>query len=408
MAKKKKNVPKDEYGNAGVRATLTNAGLADEKIGYDGEYVTYNGKRLMKPEYEKDGTSYAKQSDINSAINEAYKSEGVTIAPIAQLAGTLGVPQYAARFENGNVYLGGREVPSLYESNGIAYGDESAVREAAKGYRNDTGAKGYSEINERYDKRSDKVDMLLDAYLDRGDWSYDPESDPAYNAYAKAAQREGEKAYENILGNMSARTGGMLNSAAISAASAGYGNYLQSIQDKLPEFAKLSYERYKNDREADLEDILSMEDISGTRFDNDISATESANEWNRLNASDEFSRKNSELELSRNALYTDLYDEIMSEEVKSKEIDNAISGADVPYAGDIAKEKAVQAQQKSIGMAKENELTGADTAEKQADVIYRNAVVRGYFLPYEAEYLGIPEGTDPVSSYRRFLILGEV
>jgi len=400
MAKKRKNVPRDEYGNTGVRASLTNAGLSNEKIGYDGEYVTYNGARLMKPEYEKDGTSYAKQEDINSAINRAYKSDGVNVVPIAQMAGTLGVPQYAARFENGNVYLGGRSVPSFYESNGIAYGDETLVRDAAKGYRDDTGTKSYSESRRDYDARSNKVDLLLDAYLNRDDWSYDPDDDPAFRAYANAAQREGEKAYEDILGNMTARTGGMLNTAAVSAASAGYNNYLQSIQDKIPEFAKMSYDRFYDDRKADLEDILSMEEMSDTRLKNSLEITDSANEWNRLNASDEFSRKNAELDLARNTLYTDLYDEIMNMDIKSKEIKNAVSGAEVPYADANAREQ-------SIGLARDNELKAAETAQVQAEVIYRNAVVRGYFLPSEAEYLGVPEGTDPVASYRRYLILGD-
>ena len=44
--KPKMDVPKDSYGNIGIRAAFTNSGLNSADIGYDGEYVTYKGTVL--------------------------------------------------------------------------------------------------------------------------------------------------------------------------------------------------------------------------------------------------------------------------------------------------------------------------------------------------------------------------
>jgi len=52
----------------GVRDTLKNRfGVADERMGWDGEYVTIDGKRAIKPAKNENGTTFASEADFNSA-----------------------------------------------------------------------------------------------------------------------------------------------------------------------------------------------------------------------------------------------------------------------------------------------------------------------------------------------------
>lgn len=426
--KPKAQVPKDDYGNIGVRATLTNSGLNNSDIGYDGEYVTYRGSRILKPEYENDGTSFAKEADINKAINKAYSDMGKNLAPIAQTAASYGVPQYAAKYDNGNVYLGGRAVPSVYQSNGIAYGEADKIKEASDWYKEATGAVSYSDIKTDFDDYKSKMNELIDSYMEKSNRSYNPQSDPAYLAYAETAKREGQKAYEDTLGRMNARTGGYMNTAAATAASQGMNNYLEGIQDKIPEFMNQFYERYADERDAELEAIKTLNDINSKSFSDYMSMAQVADEFNRQSAVDEFNRKNDEKDLWRDSLYTDLYDDIMGLELDNmradlrgarlsadrQQIENTISAADIPYASDMAKEKYQQAVQESIGMARENELKSSETNNKiiennmlETERICRDAVIRGYFLSSEAEFLKINQNADPYQAYLRFQMIKE-
>lgn len=52
----------------GIRETLKNKyNVADERIGYDGEYVTIDGQKSIKPLKNVEGTTYADQATFNSA-----------------------------------------------------------------------------------------------------------------------------------------------------------------------------------------------------------------------------------------------------------------------------------------------------------------------------------------------------
>jgi len=357
---------------------------------------------------------YKSGSEAKADLPDTSSYAGKNIAPIAQMASSLGVPQYAAKYDNGNVYLGGYAVPSVYESNGTAYGETDKIEEAAKNYKKATGSIGFGEIKDSYEDYQTKMKNILDDYMNYSDWRYNPEKDAAYLSYAEAAKREGQKAYEDAIGRMSARTGGYMNTAAATAASQSMNEYLDSVQDKIPEFMEQSYNRYRNKKDSELEAIKMMDDINKRKMSDYIDIAGSVNELNRQNAMDEFERKNAERDLERNILYSELYDDILGLDMRKKDIENVINEANVPYADGSAREKYLQEIEKTINLAKENSLTEQKTNNQiiennimQAENIYKNAVIRGYFLPDEEEYLNLKSGMNPTQAYLRFKLVEE-
>lgn len=78
----------------GVRDELKRYGVTDERIGWDGEYVTIDGKRSIKPTQLNDGRAYADQSTIASAVQPFQQMQ-------QQVAGGQGTPSLVPRPETG-------------------------------------------------------------------------------------------------------------------------------------------------------------------------------------------------------------------------------------------------------------------------------------------------------------------
>ena len=89
-SKTKTQVPKDRSGNSGVRASMTNMGLDNSKIGWKDGYVTYQNLKF-KPANVEDGVSYAPVSDIQSFVNSVYKTQGINPVRVTDYAAPAGM-----------------------------------------------------------------------------------------------------------------------------------------------------------------------------------------------------------------------------------------------------------------------------------------------------------------------------
>lgn len=79
-------------------------------------------------------------------------------------------------------------------------------------------------------------------------WSYDPQTDPVYQAYRDQYTRGAQQAMEDTLGQVSARTGGLASSYATQAAQQGYDQQMQGLNDKIPELYQDAYNRFLTER----------------------------------------------------------------------------------------------------------------------------------------------------------------
>lgn len=102
-----------------------------------------------------------------------------------------------------------------------------------------------------------QIDALTAQILGREAFSYDPETDPAYQQYKESYTRGGERAMQDTLAQMAARTGGLASSYANSVSQQTYDNYMAALADKVPELRQLAYSMYQ-DEGNNLRDNLSM------------------------------------------------------------------------------------------------------------------------------------------------------
>ena len=125
------------------------------------------------------------------------------------------------------------------------------------------GAPSYTS---RYDE---KLNELVDQILNRDPFSYDAENDPLYQVYQGQYQRNGDKAMRDTLGAQAARTGGLSSSYAGSVAQQSYNDYMQGLNDIVPELYKLAYSMYKDDEDsqrANVEMLRALEQGDYAKF----------------------------------------------------------------------------------------------------------------------------------------------
>lgn len=125
------------------------------------------------------------------------------------------------------------------------------------------GAPSYTS---RYDE---KLNELVDQILNRDPFRYDAENDPLYQFYQDKYQRNGDKAMRDTLGAQAARTGGLSSSYAGSVAQQSYNDYMQGLNDIVPELYKLAYSMYKDDEDsqrANVEMLRALEQGDYAKF----------------------------------------------------------------------------------------------------------------------------------------------
>lgn len=111
-------------------------------------------------------------------------------------------------------------------------------------------------------KYQGKIDALTEQILGRAAFEYDPEKDPTYQQYKESYTRNGERAMQDTLGQVSARTGGLASSYAGAAAQQTYDGYMSALADKIPELRQLAYQMYQDEgdtQRANLEMLMALE-----------------------------------------------------------------------------------------------------------------------------------------------------
>ena len=90
-----------------------------------------------------------------------------------------------------------------------------------------------------------RMDAAFRALTEGGHFSYDPDADPVYQAYASRYLREGRAAMEDTLGRTASLTGGYGSSYASAAAQQMYEAYLGRLHDVLPELYSAAWKRHR-------------------------------------------------------------------------------------------------------------------------------------------------------------------
>ena len=137
------------------------------------------------------------------------------------------------------------------------------------GYSGGTNGAGYTALKQAASETptyisefKDEIASLKNALLNRPAFSYDYQSDPAYQSYKKQYTREGQRATADTLGQLAAMTGGMPSTAATAAAAQQANYYGAKIADVIPELRSLAYQMYQaegDDIRNNLSTLLKMD-----------------------------------------------------------------------------------------------------------------------------------------------------
>ena len=148
-------------------------------------------------------------------------------------------------------YRGGADGGSYY-SQGKIPGQIDAILDQI----NNFGSFTFDQEAPVYDNQyAEQQQALLDAILNRPDFSWSKETDPQWSSYKKSYLREGDRATANALAQASAASGGRASTAAITAATQAGDYYATQLNDIIPTLYQQAYDRYLNEYSMMLQDL---------------------------------------------------------------------------------------------------------------------------------------------------------
>lgn len=131
-------------------------------------------------------------------------------------------------------------------------------------------ASGRYEEAPSYSGYQSQINALAGQLDQQKAFSYDASRDPLYDRYKEVYTREGTRAMQDTIGQVSARTGGLASSYAATAGAQANNVYMAKLADKIPELQKLAYDMYAEDRagkRADINTLLALERSELERYE---------------------------------------------------------------------------------------------------------------------------------------------
>ena len=111
-------------------------------------------------------------------------------------------------------------------------------------------------------KYEDKLNEMYNNIMNREAFTYDFNKDAMYQMYKDMYQRQGKRAMQDTMGQLAAMNNGYGSSYSQTAGQQAYQNYLQQLNDRIPELRKQALEEY--DREGDK--MLQAYNLTGDQY----------------------------------------------------------------------------------------------------------------------------------------------
>ncbi len=112
----------------------------------------------------------------------------------------------------------------------------------------------YGESDDTYNKRNSmtgytyknaaEMEKVRDQYMNREDFKYDLGSDMLYQQARDQYKALGKMAMQDTIGRASSLTGGYANSYAASAGNQAYNQYLQALNENIPDYYAMALDAY--------------------------------------------------------------------------------------------------------------------------------------------------------------------
>ena len=277
-----------------LRQTLVDAGYVNDYIGYNNKdaNVTYRGNNLISPGRIENGVSYVTPDEADKIKKQLSQN----VVNAADYMSSIG-HQNAVTWNNDNtVSVHGIKIPIQRivsdGTNTVAQVSKSDIDRALAQYNRDKPT--YERAYDRWDDYRPMINRALEEVMNPREFSYSLEDDVNYQAYRAAAERLGQRAFEDTLGRAATLSGGYTNSAALAAAAAAQNNYLSELSDNVPQFFNNAYNRYITDNQEARNRLASVlgaaGDMYGTEFNTALALQQLINSSNAAN----YDRRNTE------------------------------------------------------------------------------------------------------------------
>lgn len=92
-----------------------------------------------------------------------------------------------------------------------------------------------------------QADSLMQQYIDRGSFSWNPETDKGFQQYASLMKDQGNLAMRDTMAKAASMTGGYGNSYAVSAAGQTYNQYLANIDQKANDYYAMALDAFNQE-----------------------------------------------------------------------------------------------------------------------------------------------------------------
>lgn len=129
-----------------------------------------------------------------------------------------------------------------------------------------SGSFSYEAAPEYVSRYQDQINSLSHEILGRAPFSYDYNNDPNYQQYAESYTKNGQRAMQDTLGQMAARTGGLASSYAGSAAQQSYNNYMSDLAAKIPELYQLAYSMYQDEGDRKMDQLSMLQALENSDY----------------------------------------------------------------------------------------------------------------------------------------------
>lgn len=271
---------------------------------------------------ERNASSYEVEDMLNRRVNKALDNE------------ELRKYAYDDFYQTARAYIDSKQAEELGTSG-------SAAGAAAGGYVSERFTDPYADQRAALDKLSNRS------------FSYDPETDPAYQSYIKQYRREGTRAGRDALAQAAALTGGQASTAAVTAAAQAADYYNSKAGDVLPDLYKLAYQMYAGENQTLLDQI-------------DLLAGLSERAYSRWSAAD-----SAGYDRWKDAQDT-AYQRYLDTMERAQE-DGKITTANRAQASETAYERAMAFLNQGV-MPTDQMLAAADITKAQAEALRANAL----------------------------------
>lgn len=324
-------------------------------------------KKITKPIDSKKGTTVGK-THLNGEgdVQIVYPEDTVAARDYVAGRGYSGTVDWDGQ----NPTVGGQAITPEYVENGVAYVKREDADKAIENMESRAGVIGMDGAEKaRQEKYGESEDKALDKITQREEFSYDTETDPAFQAYREVYEDLAEKAYRRVLNDNNTSVTGASN-VVLSEAMEAQNNELRKLAQMVPELYENAFDRYIEEGEADRKDVDTITKVADSFYDRLYNQN--------LDATDRL-REAGEKEREEKQRWTD-----NARDAEDDYYDHALDDIDIAKGNiDIAKgNMELEVYPETL----RNEIN-ADLSQNESRTM-ENALARGFFI--ESDEASIP------------------